>query len=271
MSDSFTAKDKAPVFKLEGIIKVKDETEDFEGPLALILLLLSKDKIEIRDISISLILQQYLSYLDEAAQLNLDIASEFVAMASHLAYIKTKVLLSGDQEVSELEELMTSLEELQRGDIYLQIRTAAEVLSGMYARGGAMMEGPPEYFPADTQYGYIHCGGDLLEAVLRVIGRENIKIDSINPRRPVFPGRIIYPISEKTTEILEKLRRKGNISVNALFYESRSRAELVAALIAILELCKLGSIFLMGEEDNMTISFRTDRVENLPELTAESG
>jgi len=55
---------ETPVFKLEGIVKLKDEMTDFEGPLTLILLLLSKDKIEIRDISISLILEQYLAYLE---------------------------------------------------------------------------------------------------------------------------------------------------------------------------------------------------------------
>ena len=117
-----------PVYKLEGVVKAKDETLDFEGPLELILQLLSKDKIEIRDVSVSLILEQYLAYLDVMAKLDLDIATEFIAMASHLTYIKTKMLLSGGEEVSELEQLISSLEDLQRGDIYLQIRAAAEAL-----------------------------------------------------------------------------------------------------------------------------------------------
>ena len=243
-----------PVFKLEGIVKTKEEAEDFEGPLTLILYLLSKDKIEIRDISISLILDQYLEYLEEMAELNLDIASEFVAMASHLAYIKSKMLLSGDEEVSELEQLMNSLEELQRGDIYVQIKSAAEILSGMYSRGGAMIAGPPEYLPTDTQYGYSHCGDDLLEAVVRVLGRDKVRIDSINTRVPAYPLRSLYPISEKTAEILERLRLSGNMSVWVLFYESKSRAELIAALVAVLELCKLGSVFLIGDGDDMVIS-----------------
>ena len=94
----------SPVFKLEGIVKEKNDMIDFEGPLTLILQLLSRDKIEIRDISISLILEQYLAYLDEMAELDLDIASEFVAMASHLTYIKTKMLLTGNDEISELDD-----------------------------------------------------------------------------------------------------------------------------------------------------------------------
>ena len=101
-------------FKLEGVVKSKNEMEDFEGPLNLILLLLSKNKIEIRDIQISLILDQYIAYLEEMKSMDLEIASEFVAMASHLVYIKTKTLLAeDDQEVSELDELISSLESLK--------------------------------------------------------------------------------------------------------------------------------------------------------------
>ena len=244
-----------PVFRLEGIIKTKDEPADFEGPLALILQLLGKDKVEIRDISISLILDQYLEYLDGMAELDLDYASEFVSMASHLAYIKTKVLLSGDEEVTELEQLISSLEELQRGDVYKQIKTVAGTLSEMYKNGGGMIAGPPEYLPVDPEYGYAHNTDDLIDAVLRVIGRENIRIESINHEAPVYPLRIVYSINEKVSEILDMLRISGDMSVSGLFRESRSRTELVATLIAVLELCKVGSILLVGSDEDMTMTY----------------
>ncbi|MDR0489894.1 MAG: segregation/condensation protein A [Oscillospiraceae bacterium] len=256
-----------PVFKLEGIVKTKNEMSDFEGPLALILQLLSKDKIEIRDISISLILEQYLEYLDEMAELDLDIASEFVAMASHLTYIKTKVLLSGGEEITELEQLMSSLEELRRGDVYMQIKTVAETFSEMYIVSGTMMAGPPEYLPPCEQYRYVHNRNDLLEAIFRVIGREESKISSINPRAPVYPLRIVFSIEEKVSQILERLKVYGNMPVAALFSESGSRSELVATLIAVLELCKVGSVLLMGSADDMTLTYTgTGR---MPELMQE--
>ena len=88
-----------PSFYLEGIVKDKDELQDFEGPLSLILMLLSKNKIEIRDIKISEILDQYLEYLGKMQSMDLEVASEFVQMASHLLYIKTRKLLTGDEEV----------------------------------------------------------------------------------------------------------------------------------------------------------------------------
>ena len=100
-----SAKPADPTYFLEGIIHDKSEMADFEGPLSLILLLLSKNKIEIRDIKISEILDQYLEYLNAMEKLDLEIASEFVQMASYLLYIKTRMLLTEEKEVTELEQL----------------------------------------------------------------------------------------------------------------------------------------------------------------------
>jgi len=245
----------SPVFKLEGIVKTKNETTDFEGPLVLILQLLSKDKIEIRDISISLILEQYLAYLDAMAELDLDIASEFVAMASHLTYIKTKMLLSGGEEVSELEQLISSLEQLQRSDVYLQIKSAAGKLAGMYARDGIMMAGPPEYMTEDLEYRYEHSSSDLIEAILLVVGRENILFGSVNTREASYPRRIVFSIPEKISEILDRLKQSGDIPLSKLFFDSGSRTELIATLIAVLELCRVGSVLLTGGAEDMTIAY----------------
>ena len=111
-----------PNFFLEGIVKEKNQLQDFEGPLSLILMLLSKNKIEIRDIKIADILDQYLEYLDKMQSMDLEVASEFVQMASHLLYIKTRTLLAGDEEVSELEVLMASLEQLKCRDIFAAVQ-----------------------------------------------------------------------------------------------------------------------------------------------------
>jgi segregation and condensation protein A len=261
---------ETPVFRLEGIVKEKNDMSDFEGPLTLILQLLSKDKIEIRDISISMILEQYLAYLDKMAELDLDIASEFVAMASHLTYIKTKMLLSGGEEVSELEQLISSLEELNRGDVYIQIKEIAQTLSGMYTPEGLMMAGPPEYHSPGVEYRYVHISQELLEAIFSVIGKENLKISSINPREPVYPGRMVYPISEKITEIIDKLKRGGEINIEKLFYGTKSRTELIATLVAVLELCRVGSVLLTGNADDIRVSYSSaGRETEIIDFTAE--
>ena len=117
-----------PQYRLEGIVHTKsDVLEDFEGPLDVIFELLSKNKIEIQDVSISAILEQYLGYLDEMKRMDMEIASEFITMASHLMLIKTKMLLSAAEQAeaeSELDLLRQSLVERKRKEAMEQIRQA---------------------------------------------------------------------------------------------------------------------------------------------------
>ena len=139
-----------PSFFLEGVVRDKDELQNFEGPLSLILLLLSKNKIEIRDISISDILDQYLEYLDKMQSMDLEIASEFVQMAAHLLYIKTRTLLAGDEEVSELEMLMASLEQLKCRDIFASIQKVLPELKRASEIGMLYFSKMPEPLPPSS-------------------------------------------------------------------------------------------------------------------------
>ena len=124
-----------PSFRLEGIVREKDSMQDFEGPLSLILMLLQKNKIEIRDLSVSDILDQYLEYLDRMQSLDLEIASEFVQMAAHLLYLKTRTLLTTEEEVSELELLMQSLEQLQARDRFTAMTVVLPQLKAASEKG----------------------------------------------------------------------------------------------------------------------------------------
>ena len=133
-----------PNFYLEGIVRDKNEMQDFEGPLSLILQLLSKNKIEIRDIRISEILDQYLAYLDEMQSMDLEVASEFVQMAAHLLYIKTRTLLAGEEEVSELELLMSSLEQLKARGTFEALQQVLPELKAASERGMLYLAKPPE-------------------------------------------------------------------------------------------------------------------------------
>ena len=136
-----------PNFHLEGIIHEKDELQDFEGPLSLILALLQKNKIEIRDLQISEILDQYLAWMDEMQSMDLEIASEFVQMASHLLYIKTRTLLTSEEEVSELEVLMESLEQLKARDNLAAVREVVPALKTASERGMLYFAKLPEPLP----------------------------------------------------------------------------------------------------------------------------
>ncbi|MCL2044925.1 MAG: segregation/condensation protein A [Oscillospiraceae bacterium] len=245
---------EVPVYRLEGVVKSKSDMSDFEGPLTLILTLLSRNRIEIRDISISLILEQYLEHLGTMTEKDLETASEFVAMASHLAYIKTRMLLSSDEEISEIDELISSLERLQRGEEYVQIKDAALALSEMYTRGAALIASPPEYLPDPKQLGYVHVGNELLSAMVNLINREGAYLRSINESTDVYPQREEYAIPDKISHVLQRLKTHSHVSLATLFKESRNRSELIATLVAILELCRVGSVFLTGEQSDVYVS-----------------
>ena len=245
-----------PVFKLEGIVHSKDEMEDFEGPLSLILQLLSKNKIEIKDISISLILDQYLAYLRELEEMDLEVASEFVAMASHLAYIKSKMLLTNDdEEISELEELISSLEKLRRKDDYVKIKAVTAVLGEMYTRGAGRLVKPPEYLPADKEYRYKHDKEDIYNAFMRLYSREENRAMLTHQSVLSYPTKVVYPVSDKAREIRENLRQYGNISLAGLFYSCKSRSEIVAVFISVLEMCKTGVATLSGDGEETLLCY----------------
>ncbi len=236
-----------PTFKLEGIIKSRESPEDFEGPLVLILQLISKNKIEIKDIKISVILEQYLAYLDKMKKMDLEIASEFIAMASHLTYIKAKTLLAGqDEEVSELEALINSLEELKRRESYEKIKEAFEFLGGRAEKGFMSFVRMPEALPENGQYRYSHEAWELRDTMLMLLGKERNPVTTAE--NIMLPARLIYPVGEKTEEIMMKLREEGKLNIYTLFQGCKGRSELVATFMAVLELCKSGNLLLENNE-----------------------
>ena len=171
-----------PKYRLEGIVRTRTEImEDFEGPLDVIFLLLSKNKIEIQDVSITAILEQYLAYLEEMKRLDMEIASEFITMASHLMLIKTKMLLSAAEAAEaecELDLLRQSLIERQRKEAMEQIRIAISVLEPRNDVGRCMFTKQPEPLRRDTSYRYQHDPIDLLRALDSIAERSSRRISA---------------------------------------------------------------------------------------------
>lgn len=254
-----------PTFKLEGVVKVpKEDLQDFEGPLALILQLLQKNKIEIQDIQISLLLDQYLEYLDKMAQMDLEIASEFVAMASHLVYIKTRMLLSTREEVDEFDELITSLENLKAKNVYTAIKSMTETFSEMYKKGAGYITKQPEVLGEIKQYRYFHDKEDILKALMSVLSREDASGDIVIPNAILtsMPQRVVYPVSNKSVQIISRLKTENKTRLFDMFEECTSVSELVATFLSVLELCKNGNITLTGDKtDEITINLVNDNYE----------
>ena len=241
-----------PQYHLEGIVRTRNEgMEDFEGPLDVIFLLLSKNKIDIQDVSITAILEQYLAYLDEMKRMDMEIASEFITMASHLMLIKTKMLLSAAEQAeaqSELDQLRQSLIERQRKEAIDQIRMAVAVLEPRNEIGRSIFTKDPEPLRRNRTYCYKHNVQNLLSALDLIAERNDRQLPPPTVNFKGIVGKEPYPVTKKAAEVVRTLIMRGVEKLKNLFRNNRSRSEIVATFLAILELCKTGSATL--EDDN---------------------
>lgn len=248
-----------PSYHLDSVVKAKAETlEDFDGPLDVILLLISKNKIEIQDIRISSILEQYLAYLDEMKRMDMEIASEFIAMASHLMQIKTKMLLSAaeqEEAMTEMELLIRSLEERQRKEAYEQIKLAAQQLERRNEIGLNLFTKGQEPFEADRTYRYRHDPSDLLTAFAVMEDRAQRQLPPPTASFEGIVGREPYPVAKKSGQLLRRLIQRGISRFRGLFRGSRSRSEIVATFLAVLELLRLRSVEVSDEQEDPEITF----------------
>ena len=258
-----------PQYRLEGIVHTKSELmEDFEGPLDVIFLLLSKNKIEIQDVSITAILEQYLAYLEEMKRLDMEIASEFITMASHLMLIKTKMLLSAAEQAeaeSELDLLRQSLVERKRKEAMEQIRLAVIELEPRNEIGRCLFTKEPEPLRRDSAYRYQHDVRDLLRALDTIAERNARQLPPPTMNFQGIVGKEPYPVTKKSGEVLRQLVLRGVERLKNLFRGNKSRSEIVATFLAILELCKTSSVTLEddvnGENPNVRLLEKCERKE----------
>ena len=220
-----------PQYKLEGIVHTQSEVrEDFEGPLDVIFLLLSKNKIEIQDVSITAILEQYLAYLDEMKRLDMQIASEFISMASHLMLIKTKMLLSAAEQAeaeNELDLLRQSLIERRRKEAMEQIRAAVSQLEPRNEIGRCLFTKEPEPLRRDSTYRYKHSVVDLLRALDTIAERSQRQLP---PPTANFKGIVAkepYPVTRKAGDVLRQMVLRGVERLKSQFRGNKSRSEIV--------------------------------------------
>ena len=261
-----------PRYRLEGIVHTRNEgLEDFEGPLDVIFLLLSKNKIEIQDVSITAILEQYLAYLEEMKRLDMEIASEFITMASHLMLIKTKMLLSAAEAAeaeSELDQLRQSLIERQRKEAIEQIRKAITELEPMNDVGRCVFTKQPEPLRKDNTYRYKHEPGDLLRALDDIAERNQRRLPPPTVNFKGIVGKEPYPVTRKAKELVRTLILRGIDRLKNLFRGNRSRSEIVATFIAILEMCKTNVVTLEDDinGDNPNVRLLRNPEENGEEV-----
>jgi segregation and condensation protein A len=219
------------------------QLEIFEGPLDLLLHLIKKNEVSITDIPIATITEQYLATLELMETLNLDVAGEFLVMASTLVHIKSRMLLpAGADEPDEeegadpREELVRRLLEYQRyKDAAAQLEQREMLSRDVFVRSSSTdAEVAPSGFREISVF-------ELLGALKRVIDR--LPKDSVHE---VTLERIT--VREKMTLLLDRLRRQGRVLFEALFDDTKSRMEIVVTFLAMLELVKVRAIRIYQEQ-----------------------
>ena len=260
-----------PQYRLEGIVHSRNETmEDFEGPLDVIFELLSKNKIEIQDVSITAILEQYLAYLEEMKRMDMEIASEFITMASHLMLIKTKMLLSAAEQAeaeSELDLLRQSLVERKRKEAMEQIRLAVTVLEERNEIGRCLFTKGPEPLRREQGYRYQHDVRDLLRALDMIAERSARQLPPPTTNFQGIVGKEPHPIGRKTGEVLRQLVLRGVERLKNLFRGNKTRSEVVATFLAILDLCKTNTVTLEDDVNGENPNVRLLDEEEKKEMT----
>ena len=215
--------------------------ENFEGPLDLLLVLISKNKLNINDISISFLLEQYMEQIELMKSENLDIASEFLEMAARLVYIKSVSLLPKHED--EQEELTREL----TGQLleYQLCKEVAKKISGIINFDSLIRE--QENVPVDMTYKRTHDVGDLVKYYFLAVGKGK---RFLPPPKEKFNGIIshrIVSVPSQVVYVLKRLWKSKEETILSIFADKKDRSERVAAFLAILELVKENRVKVEGD------------------------
>ena len=221
--------------------------EVFEGPMDLLLHLIAKHKLNIYDIPIVELVEQYTSYIREMQELNLDVASEFLEMAARLVHIKTVSLLPVYEEGETLRrELSGELIE------YAECKQVAKALAGQ-TDGFNCIARPQQPFEAEQSYKRIHDSIELLNAYMRVVGKRLRKMPPpLDAFRTIVTKKIVS-VSEKIKSVVDILSTGGKQKFKDMIKTSQSRSEMVATFLAVLDLAKTKHIHIHGDGEDITI------------------
>lgn len=219
----------------------KVHLESFEGPLDLLLHLIEKNRIDIYDIPIALLTEQYMAYLAKFKEFNIEIASEFLVMAATLLQIKSKILLPDtkiETETTDEEETDPRQELVERLLEYRRYKEISSVLSEMAQEAGQ------RYFRKSTLPEPKHLPPTGLDVKLLWQAFQNVLEGQIE-HAPLIANvaREQYTIEDKIVSLLAILKENnGNICFTAVFTPKTSKAELITTFLAMLELIKIKRI-----------------------------
>lgn len=219
----------------------------FEGPLDLLLNLIAKNKLNIYDIPIAELLEQYMAQIHEMQAADMDVASEFLEMAARLVHIKSVSLLPKKEEEAALKQELTGqlLEYQQCKEAAMRLRERFSLDSIVRAQAD---------IPADLTYKRHHKPQELLSAYLSMLGKKK-------PPEPQKPEDTIsklitrraVSVASQIVFVLRSLWKKRHVSLKELFRGKNDPSERVAAFLAVLELVKDKRLRVDGDGEDCEI------------------
>ncbi len=224
----------------------------FEGPLDLLLYLISKNKVDIYDIEIHLLFEQYMDKINEMQSMDMDVASEFLEMAARLVHIKSVMLLP------KYEEEATKLKEELTGQLieYRECRRIAKLLSAEISFDRYCRDA--EKIKFDMTYTRSHSFKEIISAYISAVGRGKSKLP---PPREAFSGivtRKVVSVNSKIVYILKTLKEKNHMTYKSIFTSQNEKSELVATFLALLELIKEKRVRIDGDGEYADVFLLSD-------------
>lgn len=222
--------------------------EGFEGPLDLLLQLIARNKLNIYDIPLTELIDQYLEQIKQFQNEEMEISSEFLEMASRLLYIKTVSLLPKHDEIVKLKEELTG--ELLE---YMVCQQIARQFANMQD-GFDRFVRKPEELEFDKTYELTHSSDVMYVSYLSAVGRGQRKLPPSTAPFTKIVAKKIVAVSTRIVFVIRNLWTGGSKKLCSLYRTSHSRSELVATFLAVLELCKANRVRIDGEADNAEIT-----------------
>lgn len=225
--------------------------EVFEGPMDLLLNLISKHKLNIYDIEISSLLEQYLNYIEQCREQDLELAGEFLEMAARLIYIKTASLLPRPEEAQkEKQALQGALIE------YALCKQAASTLAACYV-GDSIFVRRPTPVPVSLAYAHTHEASVLRDAWNHMGQKRFAPQDTARERLQPVVSQPVVSVMSKVVYVMREVYHNAHVYLGALYADVRERSARVALFLAVLELTKHGRIGI--SEDGTYLYRRTER------------
>ena len=250
--------------KFESVVDYNTKLDNFDGPLDLLLYLVKQSEIEIKDIFVSQVTEQFLAYLDGIDELDVEKASEYLSMAATLLEIKSRAVLPQiefeDVEIEDPEQaLIRRLEEYKMFKEEAQKLKERENVNRFYKE--------PDASSYDVRIVYTDFNIDgLIKAFVNVMTKADIR-ESVKAARKEIPKEV-FTVKGKIEVIREMLAERESCSFYELFSSDCTRSELITTFQAMLELLKLQYIFCEqnGVYEDITITLNPDRSEEIGEI-----